>query len=49
MAIASNVSCLFSLLGNKLYKDYFKNEQSGAVDNMDGTSGGDASSACAHA
>ena len=54
MAIASNISGLFSLLGEELLIRglYFENEQGGAIDNMGGTSGGDASSdyhASAHA
>ena len=44
MAIASNNSGLFSLLGEELYKDYFENEQGGAIDNIGGTIGGDTSS-----
>ena len=52
MANAWNNSCLISLLGEELYKDYFDNEQGGVIDidSMGGTTGGDASSdgqACA--
>ena len=42
MAIDSNTSSLFSLLGEELYKDYFENEQGGAIDNMGSTIGNDA-------
>ena len=45
MAIASNNSSIFSLLGEELYKDYFENELvRSAIDNMGGTIGGDGSS-----
>ena len=44
MAIDLTNSGLFSLLGKELYKDYFENEQGGAIDNMGGTIGDDASS-----
>ena len=44
MAIDSNNSGLFSLLGKELYKDYFENECGGAIDNMGSTIGGNASS-----
>ena len=43
MAVDSNISGLFSLLSEELYKDYtgFENKQSRAIDNLGSTSGGD--------
>ena len=44
MAINSNSSQSFLATWRRAYKDYFYNEQGGAIDNMGGTIGGDASS-----
>ena len=47
MVIASNISGLFSLLGEELLQGlYFENEQGGTIDNMGGISGGDTLSDC---